>query len=155
MAVVRRFLALAIIPVEIYVEQYYTNNMDYQRDEHRVHLVVYHLIWCPKRRKPVLINDIRDTCEVLIRKKCEDNGWNIIELTIQPDHIHLFVRVWPVNSAVEVIKACKGITSYTLRKKYPVLRKLPSLWTKSYFASTAGNVSSETIQKYIAAQKGI
>ena len=121
--------------------------------EHRVHLIVYHLVWCPKRRKPVLVGKIAEDCKVLIEAKCHGKGWQVLELAIQTDHIHLFVRVWPTVSAAEVIKQCKGITSHELRKRYPQLRKLPSLWTRSYFASTAGNVSSDTIQRYIAAQK--
>lgn len=129
--------------------------MEYQRDEHRVHLIVYHLVWCPKRRKPVLVGKIAEDCKVLIEAKCHGKGWQILELAIQTDHIHLFVRVWPTVSAAEVIKQCKGITSHELRRRYLQLRKLPSLWTRSYFASTAGNVSSDTIQRYIAAQKGL
>ncbi len=81
--------------------------MDYQRDEHRVHLIVYHLIWCPKRRKAVLVGAVAQECERLIRAK------------------------------------------------YPFLKRLPSLGTLSYFASTAGKVSQATIQKYIEAQKGL
>jgi putative transposase len=54
-----------------------------------------------------------------------------------------------------VVKQCKGITSRRLRQQFKHLLKLPSLWTRSYFASTAGNVSAETIRRYIDAQKGI
>lgn len=128
--------------------------MDYQRDEQRVHLIVYHLIWCPKRRKPVLAGPVAKDCKKLIETKCADQGWEIVELAIQPDHIHLFVRVWPTTSAAEVLKEVKGVTSHDLREKYPQLRKLPSLWTRSYFAATAGNVSADTIKRYIEAQKG-
>lgn len=127
--------------------------MEYQRDEHRVHLIVYHLIWCPRRRKPVLTGRIAQDCERIILDKCTEHVWNILELAIQPDHIHLFVRVWPTDSAADVVKECKGVTSRYLRKQYPnPLMRMPSLWTRSYFASTAGNVSSETIQKYIEQQ---
>ena len=129
--------------------------MEYQRDEHRVHLIVYHLIWTPKRRKAVLTGEVAADCNRLIRVKCDEKDWQVLELAIQPDHIHLFVRVFPTVSAAEVVQQCKGITSRLLRKKYPHLLKLPSLWTSSYFASTAGNVAQETIQKYIAAQKGV
>jgi putative transposase len=129
--------------------------MDYQRDEHRVHLVVYHLIWCPKRRKPVLVGKVANDCRALIQAKCVEHGWHIEELAVQPDHIHLFVRVWPATSAADVLKAVKGVTSRELWNKYPQLCKLPSLWTRSYFAATAGNVSEETIRRYIEAQKGI
>jgi putative transposase len=129
--------------------------LDYQRDEHRVHLIVYHLIWCPKRRKPVLTGPVAKDCRSLIEAKCAEQGWKVMELAIQPDHVHLFVRVWPTTAAAEVVKEVKGLTSHDLREKYPQLRKLPSLWTRSYFASTAGNVSAETIQRYIEAQKGV
>ena len=128
--------------------------MEYQRDDHRVHLIVYHLVWTPKRRRPVLVNAVATECRALIERKCSERGWEILELAIQPDHIHLFVRVPPTVSASEVVKACKGLTSHDLRQHHPHLLRLPSLWTRSYFASTAGNVSAATIARYIAAQTG-
>jgi putative transposase len=123
--------------------------LDYQRDEHRIHLIVYHLVWTPKRRKPVLTGLIAKDCKALIEAKCAEQGWKILELAVQPDHVHLFV------TAAEIVKACKGVTSHELRGKYPILKRLPSMWTRSYFAATAGNVSSEAIQGYLAAQKGM
>lgn len=129
--------------------------MEYQRDEHRVHLIVFHLIWCPKRRKPVLTGRVATDCKRLIEAKCAEQGWRIEQLAIQPDHVHLFVRVWPKDSAADVLKEVKGITSHELRKIHPQLRKMPSMWTRSYFASTAGTVSQETIRRYLDAQKGL
>ena len=125
---------------------------EYQRDEHRVHLIIYHLIWCPRRRKPVLVGSVAARCRELIEGKCAEKGWHVLALAAQPDHVHLFVRVWPSDSAAEVVKECKSITSFHLRKEFPHLLTLPSMWTRSYFASTAGTVSQETIQRYIAAQ---
>lgn len=153
-------VTLAKVSVDFRVDKYYNiymenNKMDYQRDEHRVHLIMYHLVWTTKRRKAVLVNNIAADCRQLIQQKCEERGWHILELATQPDHIHLVVRAWTTDSAAEIVKKCKGVTSHELRLKYPQLKKLPSLWTRSYFAATAGNVSSETIARYIAAQKGI
>ena len=129
--------------------------MEYKRDEHRVHLIVFHLVWTPKRRKAILVGDIAKDCKFFIEKKCQQRGWIILQLAVQPDHIHLFVQAWPETSASQIVKECKGLTSHELRVRYPDLkRRLPSLWTRSFFSSTAGNVSQETIQKYIAAQKG-
>lgn len=128
--------------------------MDYQRDEHRVHLIVYHLIFCPARRKAILQDGIAAECERLIRVKCQEKGWQVLELAIKPDHVHLFVRTFPTTSAAKVVKELKGLTAHELRQQFPVLLKLPSLWTRSYFASTAGNVSAETIQRYLDAQAG-
>ena len=129
--------------------------MDYQRDEHRVHLIAYHLVWTPKRRKAVLIDNVAVDCRRLIEAKCLERGWHIVELAIQPDHIHLFVRAWPTTPASDIVKECKGVTSFELRRKYKHLLKLPSLWTRSYFAATVGNVSQAVIETYIAAQKGL
>jgi len=124
--------------------------------KHRVHLIVYHLIWCPKRRKPILVGKLKERCQELLEAKCKQKGWDILTLSIQPDHIHLFVRVWPSDSAADVIKELKGSTSFFLRQEFkPMLSKLPSLWTRSYFSSTAGAVSAQTIREYIDAQKGI
>ena len=132
------------------------NKLDYQRDEHRVHLIVYHLIWCPKRRKPLLVGKLKERCQELLLAKCKEKGWVVLRLAIQPDHIHIFVRVWPSDSASEVVKELKGATSFFLRREFePVLSKLPALWTRSYFSSTSGAVSAKTIQEYIDAQKGL
>jgi len=129
--------------------------LDYERDEHRVHLIIYHLVWTPKRRKAVLVGPVAILCRELIVNKCAEQGWPIVELAVQPDHVHLFVRVYPTVAAVEVVKVCKGVTSHELRQQFPHLLKMPSLWTRRYFAATAGNVSEETIARYIAAQKGL
>jgi putative transposase len=68
----------------------------------------------------------------------------------------IFVRVWPSESASDVVKQLKGSTSFFLRKEFnPLLSKLPSLWTRSYFSSTAGAVRAQIIQEYIDAQKGM
>ena len=132
------------------------SKMDYQRDEHRVHLLIYHLVWCPKRRKPILTGQLKDRLIQLVEQKCAERGWDIIEFAVQPDHVHLFVRVWPSDSVAEIVKELKGFTSFSLRQEFkPIVSKLPSLWTRSYFAATAGNVSAETIQRYIEAQKGV
>jgi len=125
---------------------------EHRREEHRVHLILYHIIRCPRRRRPILVGPIAERCRVLIEQKCDDQGWEILALAIQPDHIHLFVRVTPSDSAAKVVKECKGITSFHLRQEFPQLLKMPSMWTRSYFSSTAGNVSQQTIQRYIDGQ---
>jgi putative transposase len=129
--------------------------MEYQRDEHRVHLICFHIVFCPKRRKAVLLGNIATSADALIRNKCEEMGWSIIALDVMPDHVHLFLRVWPTTSVAEIVKAVKGVTSHELINEYPELLKLPSLWTRSYFAASVGNVSQDTVRKYIEDQKGM
>jgi putative transposase len=140
----------------LYTTYMETTKLEYQRDEHRVHLIAYHLIWCPKRRKSVLVGEVKERCQELLLAKCAEKGWHVLELAIQPDHVHLFVRVWPSDSAADVVKELKGFTSFFLRKEFPtILSKLPSLWTRSYFCCSVGHVSAQGIRDYIAAQKGV
>lgn len=126
--------------------------MDYQHERHNVHLVVYHIIWCPKRRRKVLVGPVRDRLEQIIREVVDENGWQIIQLAIQPEHVHLFIRSNPYTLPTDIPRLIKGRSSHLLREEFPHLRKLPSLWTRSFFLSTAGNVSQEIIQRYIERQ---
>ncbi|MGQ9529214.1 MAG: IS200/IS605 family transposase [Chloroflexus sp.] len=129
--------------------------MEYQRDDHRVHLIRSHLVWTPKRRKAVLKDAIAVDGRRLIAQTCAERGWEMVELAIQPDHIQLVVRVWPSVSATDVVKEVTGRTAHELRARSAVVRKLPSLWTRSSFAATVGTVSNETVQRSIEAQKGL
>lgn len=126
--------------------------MNYKQSEHQVYLLNYHLIWCPKRRKPVLVGDIKRRLEEIVRGVAGELGVEVLALEINPDHLHLFVSAHPQLSIPHIVKSFKGRSSHDLRLEFPELRKLPSLWTHSFFVSTAGNVSAETIKKYIEAQ---
>lgn len=88
----------------------------------------------------------------IIAEVAKEKQVDIIALEVQPDHLHLFVSCTPQTVIHKLVKALKGRSSNILRKEIPSLLRLPSLWTNSYFISTAGNVSSETIRKYIEAQ---
>ena len=77
----------------------------------------------------------------------------ILAVEVMPDHVHLFVKAPPDLSPSDIIARIKGRTSHHMRLEFPVIKRMPSMWTRSYFVSTAGNVSSETIQEYIAMQK--
>ena len=125
---------------------------EYIHEQHTVHLIIYHMIWCPKRRRKVLVGPVRDRLEVLIREVVDENGWEILELAIQPDHVHLFIRSNPYTLPTDMARLIKGRSSHDLREEFPYLMRMPSLWTRSTFYSTAGNVSSEIIAKYIEKQ---
>jgi putative transposase len=126
--------------------------MDYKHEQHSVHLVVYHIIWCPKRRRTVLVGPVRDRLRQISEEVAAERDWEIIRLAIQPDHVHLFIRANPSTLPSDIPRLIKGRSSHDLRSEFPYLRKLPSLWTRAYFLSTAGHVSQEMIQKYIERQ---
>lgn len=127
-------------------------DMQYKHSRNKVFLINYHLIWCPKRRKKVLVGDIKMRLEQIINEVAKEKNIEILALEIMPDHLHLFISSHPNILIHNLIKAFKGRSSNLLRKEYPELLKLPSLWTHSYFVSTAGNVSNDTIKKYIQEQ---
>ncbi|MBE9146784.1 IS200/IS605 family transposase [Planktothrix mougeotii] len=124
-------------------------SFEYQHYNHSVGLAIVHLVFVPKRRKPVLKGDIRNRLYQVWQDLATEKGWNIRACEIAPDHVHLFIEFPPTMPIHLVVKFLKGRASNILRKEFPELLKLPSLWSKSYFFSTAGNVSATTIQKYI------
>jgi len=126
-----------------------SNSYEYRHYNHSLGLAVVHLVWIPKRRKPVMTGEVRDRLFQIISEVAKDHDWNVRALEIAPDHVHLFVEIHPTDAINQVVKAFKGRSAYLLRKEFPHLTKLPSLWTNSYFFSTAGNVSADTIERYI------
>ena len=126
--------------------------LDYLHEQHTVHLIVYHIIWCPKRRRRILRGEIAQRLEQLVNEVVNEHNWQVLTLSIQPDHVHLFIRSNPYTEPSDIARLIKGRSSHALREEFPYLMKMPSLWTRSTFYSTAGNVSSETIQKYIERQ---
>ncbi|SRR6266498_645488 len=133
----------------------YIVNMDYQHEQHTVHLIVYHIIWCPKRRRKVLQEDIAKRLGQIVVEVAKQREWEVLRLAIQPDHVHLFIRANPYTLPTDIARTIKGRSSHLLREEFPQLHKLPSLWTRSTFYSTVGNVSVETIQKYIERQSKV
>ena len=113
---------------------------------------MYHFVWIPKRRKKILIGKIKERVAQLINQKTKQLHCDVIQMEIMPDHIHLFVTGKPNISPNKLIGQIKGYTSRIMRKEFPELLKLPSLWTRSYWISTAGNVSQAIIRKYIQEQ---
>lgn len=130
------------------------NPDDYRHESNAVSLLNYHFVWIPKRRKPVLIKDIARRLTDLIYEVANENRWRILALEVMPDHVHLFLNCKPSDSPSTIMRLIKGRASHHLRKEFPELLKLPTLWTPSYFVSTAGNVCTETIKRYIQQQKG-
>lgn len=122
---------------------------DYNTHNHVKYLINYHFVFIPKRRKKVLTGEVATRIRQVFAELAIEKNWDILALEVAPDHIHLFVSVKPTDTPHLVVKAFKGRSSYLLRKEFPVLLKLPSLWTSSYFVSTAGNITSEAVRKYI------
>ncbi len=91
----------------------------------------------------------------MLNKKAFEIEINIATMEIMPNHVHLFLNCTPLLAPYQIMHRIKGFSARILRKEFPELLKMPSMWTTSYFVSTAGNVSSETIKKFIENQKKV
>jgi putative transposase len=126
---------------------------EYRHESNAVSLLNYHFVFIPKRRKKVLVGAIAERLQQIICELVVENRWKIIAMEIMPDHVHLFLNVKPTDDPSSIMRKIKGRASHHLRKEFPELLKIPTLWTPSYFVSTAGNICTETVKKYIEQQR--
>lgn len=116
----------------------------------------YHVVFCPKYRRKVLINGVDIRLKELIQEKQSEYDFEVLEAEVMPNHVHLLLDVNPQVGIVKIVGQIKGYTASQLRKEFPWLKKrLPCLWTRSKFISTVGSVSLEVVKRYIEDQKGV
>lgn len=130
--------------------------MKYKSNNNIVYSCKYHVVWCPKYRRKVLVGEVETRLRELIVKTCLELNVDIIEMEITPEHVHILLEVDPQFGIHKVVKRIKGITSYELRKEFHSLKtRLPTLWTNSYFVSTVGGAPLSVIKQYIENQKKV
>ena len=115
----------------------------------------YHVVFCPKYRRKVLTPPIDTRLKTILAEQIECWEQELIELEVRPDQVHLLVGCDPQFGIHRLVKLLKGYSSHVLREEFPALkRRLPSLWTNSYFVATTGGVTLETLKRYVQNQKG-
>ena len=130
------------------------DNIRYKSNNNIVYSCKYHVVWCPKYRRKVLVGKIETRLKEVILDTCAKFSVEIIEMEIMPDHVHLLLEVDPQFGIHKAIKQIKGVSSRILRQEFKELRtKIPTLWTNSYFVSTVGGAPLEVIKQYIESQK--
>ena len=128
--------------------------MTYKSNNNIVYSCKYHVVFCPKYRRKVLVNGVDIRLKELIKLICEEIKVDVIEMEIMPDHVHLLLEVAPQFGIHKAVKTIKGTTSRILRQEFPWLRsRIPTLWTNSYFCSTVGGTPLSIIKQYIENQK--
>ena len=109
-----------------------------------------HLVWCPKYRRRLLGGRVAIRLVELLEQIATENDWQIVAKEVMADHVHLFVRVRPIDAPAEVVRGFKGRTARVLRQEFRWLARWKVLWSPSYFAASAGYVSEATACRYIA-----
>ena len=119
--------------------------------------IAYHLVWIPKYRRKILVDEVATPCKQLIEEACERNELTLLAMETDIDHVHVFVSAPPRFSPANIANILKGYSSRFLREKFPHLKKAcgkDSLWTSAYYVGTAGHVSAEVIKRYITECQG-
>ena len=130
--------------------------MKYKSNNNVIYSCKYHVVFCPKYRRPVLVDGVDDRLKKLIKETCNQLNVEIIEMGIMPDHVHLLLEVDPQYGIHKAVKRIKGYSSRVLRQEFSWLKsRIPTLWTNSYFVSTVGGAPLSVIKQYIEDQKNV
>lgn len=126
----------------------------WQTNKGSVYNVAYHIIWCPKYRRAILVDDVAERLKTLLYEQASKFGWIIESMEVMPDHVHLFIKANPIDPIARIVAQLKGYTSHVLRTEFIHLKsKLPTLWTRAYYVETIGHISEDVIKRYIEDQK--
>jgi len=130
--------------------------IQYKSNNNVVYSCKYHVVWCPKYRRSVLVDGVDERLKSILFEVAEETKSELIEMEIMPDHVHLLVECDPQFGINKLIRMMKGRSSRYLRSEFPWLKsRIPSLWTNSYFVSTVGGTTLEVVKQYIENQKGV
>ena len=130
--------------------------MKYKSNNNVIYSCKYHVVFCPKYRRPVLVDGVDDRLKKLIKETCDQLNVEIIEMEIMPDHVHLLLEVDPQYGIHKAVKRIKGCSSRVLRQEFSWLKsRISTLWTNSYFVSTVGGAPLSVIKQYIEDQKNV
>lgn len=130
--------------------------LDYKSNHNVVYSCKYHVVWCPKYRRRVLINGVDTRLKEIISEVVNESTAEILELEVMPEHVHLLVEVDPQYGIHRLVRAIKGRSSRLLRQEFSWLKsRLPTLWTNSYFVSTVGGAPLAVVKQYIEQQKQV
>ena len=133
-----------------------TIKRDMKSNNNIVYSCKYHVVWCPKYRRSVLVGEIEQRLKQILQAGIEEHQSTLIEMEIMPDHVHLLVEVDPQFGIHRLVKLLKGRSSRVLRQKFPSLKsRLPTLWTNAYFVATVGGAPLAVIKQYIENQKHV
>ena len=129
----------------------------YIRHNRRKYNLKAHIVLVTKYRKQLLKGTIADDVKQKILDLCNSNGWNIIAMETDKDHIHFLIGYDTTYRVCDIVKVIKQQTTYHLWQKYSSFMskqywKKKIFWSDGYFACSIGEVSSATIQKYIENQ---
>lgn len=122
---------------------------------HTAYDITYHFTFIPKYRRRKLVGNIKERLEGMIRFCAQVNSFTIVELNIQPDHVHLVMSCKPMYSPSQIMQTIKGGTSKKLKKLYPGSPETiwsDSFWSDGYYIGTVGVRNIKDVISYVQSQ---
>ena len=142
--------------MELKPQKFKNKSKEYNTAEHIVYSCQYHVIFCPKYRRKVLGEPYDTRLKEIFYEVAQEYNFKILDMEVMPDHVHMIIDCDPRFGVCCCVQRLKGVTSNKMRNEFPELKKkLPSLWTRSYFVSSVGSVSLDVVKKYIENQKNV
>ena len=130
--------------------------MKFKSNCHVLYSCKYHVVFCPKYRRKVLVGSVDKRLKEIIYQVAKELSCEVLELDVMPDHVHILCEVDPQFGVHKFVKRVKGRSSGLLRQEFPQLKsRLPTLWTHSYFVSTVGGAPIAILKQYIENQKTV
>ena len=130
--------------------------MTVRHTSHAVYDIQYHLVWATKYRKKVFSVALARYAKQLFYQIAAHYEWELIEVGIDKDHVHLLVSAPPRWAPFDIVKKIKTWSARKIFKKFPSLRKSywgGEFWKDGYFIKTVGDkLTTEKIKKYIQLQ---
>jgi putative transposase len=128
-----------------------------EKGYHCVYSLKYHVVWITKNRYSKCYGSVENEAKNILKQIAQDYDWEIEEMDVSPDHIHIYISTEPTDKPSDVIKRLKEESSKTLGSKYPFLKnKKGAVWGRGYFITTVNDkTTSEQIKRYIRNQKTV
>ena len=121
-----------------------------------VYSIQYHLVWCTKYRRDVLVGDVEEDVKTYLTEICEQYSVNILAMETMPDHVHMLIDCSPQVFVPDLVKVLKGTSARKLYLAHPIIKnKLwgGHIWNPSYFVCTVSDRTRELVTNYIKSQK--
>lgn len=124
---------------------------------HSKHLLHYHLVWCVKYRRSVLLPEVGDRIKQICLEIATEQGVQIDAIETDVDHVHILLTLKPTHDIPKLVRYFKGRSARYIFQEFSWIKNRlwgGHLWSPSYYVCTVGGAPLSTIKKYVESQRG-
>lgn len=131
--------------------------IELKKTRHSTYKTAYHIVWCPKYRNAVLVGSVEIHLKKILAETCVEYGWDLLEVEVMADHVHLLVSAPPTVALVDIARTLKSISAVYLFSEFPKLKERKfwgsGLWSRGTYYGTVGESNETVVRRYIQDQK--